>query len=145
MAFIIFFLKKFEKVGFFRAKFFFHCTLSLILGAEPNNDHFHMIFLTAKEEEAKIHDPTKLTKLDSKRPSYATLDHLSELSRDLGKPLDLILMDGTIKTVQKEYIEEGGMIFEDMRVDSIPSYLEKHLLEEVLGEFKVLECIGKFL
>ena len=94
-----------------------------------------MIFFTAKEEEAKIHDPAKLTKLDSKRPSYATLDHLSELSRDLGKPLDLILMDGTIKTVQKEYIEEGGMIFEDMRVDSIPSYLEKHLLEEVLGEF----------
>ena len=93
-------------------------------------------FFTAKEEEAKIHDPTKLTKLDSKRPSYATLDHLSELSRDLGKPLDLILMDGTIKTVQKEYIEEGGMIFEDMRVDSIPSYLEKHLLEEVLGEFE---------
>ena len=44
-------------------------------------------------------------------------------------------MDGTIKTVQKEYIEEGGMIFEDMRVDSIPSYLEKHLLEEVLGQF----------
>ena len=96
-----------------------------------------MIFLTAKEEEAKIHDPAKLTKLDSKRPSYATLDHLSELSRDLGKPLDLILMDGTIKTVQKEYIEEGGMIFEDMRVDSIPSYLEKHLLEEVLGDFEL--------
>ena len=46
-------------------------------------------------------------------------------------------MDGTIKTVQKEYIEEGGMIFEDMRVDSIPSYLEKHLLEEVLGEFEL--------
>ena len=104
-----------------------------------------IICFKAKEEEAKIHDPAKLTKLDSKRPSYATLDHLSELSRDLGKPLDLILMDGTIKTVQKEYIEEGGMIFEDMRVDSIPSYLEKHLLEEVLGEFKVLECIGKFL
>ena len=96
-----------------------------------------MIFFTAKEEETKIHDPTKLTKLDSKRPSYATLDHLSELSRDLGKPLDLILMDGTIKTVQKEYIEEGGMIFEDMRVDSIPSYLEKHLLEEVLGNFEL--------
>ena len=37
MAFIIFFsfLKKFEEVektGFFRAKFFLHCTLSLILG-----------------------------------------------------------------------------------------------------------------
>jgi hypothetical protein len=39
MAFINFFifLKKFEKVektGFFRAKFFFHCTLSLILGVD---------------------------------------------------------------------------------------------------------------
>ena len=38
MAFIIFFLvKKFEKVektGFFRAKSFFHCTLSLILGMQ---------------------------------------------------------------------------------------------------------------
>ena len=54
--------------------------------------------------------------------------------RDFGKPLDLIMMDGNIKTIQKEYIEEGGMIMEDLRVDSIPSYLEKHL-EEVQGEF----------
>jgi hypothetical protein len=36
--FFFFFLKKFEKVektGFFRAKFFFHCTLSVILGPCP--------------------------------------------------------------------------------------------------------------
>ena len=84
-----------------------------------------------------MHDPVELTKLDSKRPSYATLDHLSEISRDFGKPLDLILMDGAIKSVSKEYIEEGGMVMESLRVDSIPSYLEKHLLDEVLGEFRL--------
>ena len=93
-------------------------------------------FFTVKVKPT-LHDPKELTKLDSKRPSYATLDHLSEISRDFGKPLDLILMDGNIKSVAKEYIEEGGMIMEDLHVESIPSYL-KERLDEVLGKFSGL-------
>ena len=42
-----------------------------------------------EEIEPKIHDRMGLTKLDSKRSSLRTLDHISELSRDLGHPLDL--------------------------------------------------------
>ena len=43
-------------------------------------------------------------------------------------------MDGAFKSVQKTYVEEGGMILEDLQVDSLPEYMEKQLLEGVLEE-----------
>lgn len=81
-----------------------------------------------------IHDQAALTKLDSKRSSLKTLDQVSELSKDLGKPLDLIVMDGAIKSVQKTYIEEGGMVLEDTEIGSLPDYMEKQLMESIQEE-----------
>ena len=45
--FFLFFLKKFEKIekpGFFRAKFFLHCTLSLILGLTTKHIGLNLSF-----------------------------------------------------------------------------------------------------
>ena len=50
---------------------------------EKRRQHYYQSLKRAetKESKPKIHDPTALTKLDSKRSSMKTLDQISEISR----------------------------------------------------------------
>lgn len=50
---------------------------------EKRRQHYYQSLKRAetKESQPKIHDPTALTKLDSKRSSMKTLDQISEISR----------------------------------------------------------------
>ena len=50
---------------------------------EKRRQHYYQSLKRAelKENKPKIHDPTALTKLDSKRSSLKTLDQISEISR----------------------------------------------------------------
>ena len=50
---------------------------------EKRRQHYYQSLKRAETEESqpKIHDPTALTKLDSKRSSMKTLDQISEISR----------------------------------------------------------------
>ena len=63
--------------------------------------------------------------------------------RDLGQPLDLILMDGNIKTVKEEYYEEGGMVMQSLHIDSVPEYIKKQMLEKVSEKTQVKESIDE--
>ena len=101
---------------------------------EKRKQRFYQSLKKAEEKEAQLAKKaaaSKLpdhTKLDSKRSSARTLDQISDLSSSkmmYQKQPDLIIMDGKLKTVTKEYIEEGGMIFETSKIDSLPDILEK--------------------
>ena len=43
-------------------------------------------------------------------------------------------MDGTIRTLKEEYVEEGGMVMQSLLIDSLPEYLKEELLEKVSEE-----------
>ena len=94
------------------------------------------------ESKPKIHDPAALTKLDSKRSSMKTMDQISEISRDFGQPLDLVLMDGTIKTLKEEYYEEGGMVMQSLHIDTLPDYIKKSL-EKVSEKAELKESVAE--
>lgn len=101
----------------------------------------------ADAEEAPQRDVTKLDQgVLSKRSSKATLSQISELTstsiKPKFKPLDLIVMDGNIKSLTTEWVEEGGMIFEKLRVESIPELDEeipREPPEETPGELAMEE------
>ena len=67
----------------------------------------------------------------SRKSSGGTLGAISEDLKsavvDSGRftsgPVDLIVMDGAVKTLTTEWVEEGGRILESLRVDSIPDDL----------------------
>ena len=68
---------------------------------------------------------------------------MSFFCRDLGQPLDLILMDGNIKTVKEEYYEEGGMVMQSLHIDSVPEYIKKQMLEKVSEKAEVKGSIDE--
>ena len=48
-------------------------------------------------------------------------------------------MDGTIKTLKEEYIEEGGMVMQSLMIDSLPEYLKEEMLEQLSEEQEKFE------
>ena len=66
-----------------------------------------------------------------RKSSSKTLDQITELSRDLGKPLDLVKMDGKIKSIHIDYVEEGGLVMESLKLDSLPEFMEKQIMEDI--------------
>ena len=47
-------------------------------------------------------------------------------------------MDGRIKSVTLQYVEEGGMVLESEKIDSLPEFMEKQVMQDISEEEQTL-------
>merc|ERR1712165_182731 len=71
--------------------------------------------------------------LDRTAPKSGLIAQMDALKGTRFEEMDLILMDGGMKSLKTKFTEEGGVIRESISVESIPE-LDKHLEEHFKSE-----------